>query len=243
MSKILIVIVAIAAIAVVLLILRRSLRSGDSEGAYGNYGSFDSGRGGVRICPYCGEKNSADSVFCGGCGAPLASEAPGMVCPYCGFPAESGDTFCGNCGTPLGNSGSSSAGNSYPNTDIYGDDRTEVLGADDSDATVLMDDYAASSACLEYFDNGLAQRIRLQKEITRIGSKDRDTDYVLPSRKVSKLHAQIRREGDRYLLKDLGSTNGTYLNGSSERLSSGQETGLHDGDKIRMADIELVFKC
>lgn len=242
MSKILIVIIIIVAVAAVIIILRKRRQGGAAGGTYGGYGGFDPGHEGIRICQYCGERNPADAMYCGDCGAPLMPSS-GAACPYCGFPAEAGDVFCANCGAPIGNSGSPSAGNSYPNTDIYGDDRTEVLGADDNDATVLMDDYAASSACLEYFDNGLAQRIRLQKEITRIGSKDRDTDYILPSRKVSKLHAQIRREGNRYLLKDLNSTNGTYLNGSSERLSSERETELHDGDKIRMADIELVFKC
>lgn len=244
MLKILIVIiVAVAVVAAVFFLLKK--RAGKSpKGTYGNYGGFDYGRDGIRICPHCGERNEADAMFCGGCGANLTSSSS-SVCPYCGFPAREDDVFCGNCGAPIGNTGGSSYNGSYAdirdNNDRWG--QTEVMGAGDDDATVLMEDYGQTSACLEYFDNGLAQRIHLQREITRIGSKERGTDYVLPSRKVSKLHAQIRREGSRYLLKDLNSTNGTYLNGAPERLGAEYETELHDGDRIRMADIELVFKC
>jgi diguanylate cyclase (GGDEF)-like protein len=46
---------------------------------------------------------------------------------------------------------------------------------------------------------------------------------------ISRNHARIRTEGDRVWLEDLGSRNGTYLNG--QRITGTVE--LHDGDKIQ----------
>ncbi len=63
-----------------------------------------------------------------------------------------------------------------------------------------------------------------------------ECDIALPDRQVSRLHARIVWQGDAYHLTDLGSKNGTHLNG--------QEVGeapvaLHDGDEIQIA---LRFK-
>src|SRR2546423_9551869 len=39
-------------------------------------------------------------------------------------------------------------------------------------------------------------------------------DVCIPDPFASRVHAEVRREGDQYLLQDLGSANGTYYNGS-----------------------------
>lgn len=241
MLKVLIII-AIVIVATVV-ILKKYRQKSSAERIYGYDQNFDFPVDReIKICPQCGGRNTEDALFCGDCGARLTFETNGNVCPYCGLPVKGDDAFCGNCGAPVREAGN----RSYDEMDA-GEDAWPTMGQYDveneDDATVLMDDYRAESACLEYFDNGLVQRIHLKKEVTRIGSKDRDTDYVLPSRKVSKLHAQIIRKDGKYMLKDMNSTNGTYLNGSPERVPSEHETELHDGDEIRMADIELVFKC
>ena len=51
-------------------------------------------------------------------------------------------------------------------------------------------------------------------------------------------HARLIPQGDAVVLEDLGSTNGTYLNG--EPLSGPQP--LHDGDRIRIGDSEFTFE-
>ena len=50
------------------------------------------------------------------------------------------------------------------------------------------------------------------KERLVIG-RDPQCDVVLPSREVSRRHAEIRRENGAYTVRDLASTNGTFLNG------------------------------
>jgi pSer/pThr/pTyr-binding forkhead associated (FHA) protein len=55
---------------------------------------------------------------------------------------------------------------------------------------------------------------------------------------VSRVHAVITRYGDAWCVKDLGSTNGTYLNG--QRVMS--EQPLRPGDEIRVGTTRLVFR-
>jgi class 3 adenylate cyclase len=61
---------------------------------------------------------------------------------------------------------------------------------------------------------------------------------VIPVPEVSSQHAEIRHSSEGWTIRDSGSTNGTRLNG--ERLSAGKEYQLHSGDRIRIAQIELL---
>ncbi|HEX9840751.1 MAG TPA: FHA domain-containing protein [Anaerolineales bacterium] len=70
-------------------------------------------------------------------------------------------------------------------------------------------------------------------ELTRseiIIGRDSTVDVVVPSSAVSRRHARLMREGEGYMLEDLGSSNGTYLNG--ERLV--EQRPLKSGDQIRL---------
>ena len=62
-----------------------------------------------------------------------------------------------------------------------------------------------------------------------IGRNER-CDLVIPDRRVSRFHARIRQEGETFVLQDLGSKNGTFLNGGAV-----QEEPLEDGDEIQIA--------
>ncbi len=64
-----------------------------------------------------------------------------------------------------------------------------------------------------------------------------ENDIVIVSKRVSREHARIRREGRKLLLEDLDSTNGTYLN--DQRLLSPQV--LRDGDQVTVGDITFTF--
>lgn len=69
---------------------------------------------------------------------------------------------------------------------------------------------------------------------TRVGIGGR-----LKSSAVSRLHAKISREGEVYLLEDLNSLNGTYVN--ERELSYKSPVTLHPKDQIRFANEEFVF--
>src|SRR5438445_6556239 len=55
---------------------------------------------------------------------------------------------------------------------------------------------------------------------------------------VSRLHAVLEKIGSGWCLRDLGSRNGTYVNG--ERIFS--ERVLHPGDEIRVGQTRLVYR-
>jgi hypothetical protein len=64
-----------------------------------------------------------------------------------------------------------------------------------------------------------------------------ENDIVITSKRVSRGHARVRREGWRVILEDMGSTNGTFLN--DERVLTPME--LHDGDRVTIGDVTMIF--
>jgi len=70
--------------------------------------------------------------------------------------------------------------------------------------------------------------------------RDASADLVIPSPAVSRRHARVTRQGDQHLLEDLGSSNGTFLNG--QRLA--QPAALAPGDQIGLGQtLTLVFEA
>lgn len=69
---------------------------------------------------------------------------------------------------------------------------------------------------------------------------DVDLDAFDPEAKVSRRHARIIRENNRYSVEDLGSTNGTFIN-RGRRLIPGQRQQLNDGDEIIVGKTFLRF--
>jgi ABC transport system ATP-binding/permease protein len=70
--------------------------------------------------------------------------------------------------------------------------------------------------------------------------RDPNVDITIPSPAVSRRHARLIREGEGYLLEDLGSSNGTFLNG--ERLL--ERRLLKTGDQIRFGQaITLTYEA
>lgn len=69
-----------------------------------------------------------------------------------------------------------------------------------------------------------------------------DCDLQVDSGQVSRMHAQIIIRGDTFLLEDLKSGNGTFLNGKP--LEKGQicPIPLQDGDRIKLGPIKLRFE-
>lgn len=63
-----------------------------------------------------------------------------------------------------------------------------------------------------------------------------ENDLVFQSRLVSRNHAVVEWSGDQYSIRDLGSSNGTFINGTPTRGAT-----LSDGDEIWVADERFIF--
>ena len=85
------------------------------------------------------------------------------------------------------------------------------------------------------------QEIELHGQLMNIG-RSADNEIVINDAEVSRRHARILQRtgptGSQYLLEDLGSTNGSFVN----NLRCNTLTPLSDGDVIELGDsIQLVF--
>jgi hypothetical protein len=63
------------------------------------------------------------------------------------------------------------------------------------------------------------------------------TPYQAYASGVSRLHAVVKRDADRVLVMDLGSSNGTYLNG--RRLNPHMEESLNHGDIVALGKLKI----
>ncbi len=84
-------------------------------------------------------------------------------------------------------------------------------------------------------DDGTSQTVVLDKATTSIG-RDNDNDLPLLERTISRHHAQIKRTKEGYILTDLGSYNGTLVNGNPV-----QSVILKHNDRIKIGLKNLVF--
>ncbi len=64
-----------------------------------------------------------------------------------------------------------------------------------------------------------------------------DNDIVVPSPAVSRYHAQLQCRGRYVEIKDVGSSNGTFVNGTNVR-----SCPLEPGDTVRIGDVDLVYE-
>jgi hypothetical protein len=68
--------------------------------------------------------------------------------------------------------------------------------------------------------------------------RTQENDLLMMDFAISRAHASVELRGDGYFLKDLGSSNGTYVNG---QLIDDRGTLLEDGDTIRFARYEFQY--
>ncbi len=80
------------------------------------------------------------------------------------------------------------------------------------------------------------KKVELVAKIT-IG-RDTDNDVGGDNKLASRHHAIIQKIKDTYFIKDVGSTNGTFINGI--RIPNDKYVKLNPGDKISIGNMSLV---
>lgn len=91
-------------------------------------------------------------------------------------------------------------------------------------------------ACLIFRTEAETLTFPLLKKTAVLG-RLHTNDIVLEDPNVSRVHAEIKREDNHFTLYDLGSTNGTYVNGKPQK-----KWILQNGDIINLGETELLFK-
>lgn len=83
----------------------------------------------------------------------------------------------------------------------------------------------------------------LDEEVTVIG-RSSAADITIADTGISRKHLEIRRNGARWYARDLGSTNGSYVNGEPLRGADQHraETELHDGSVISLGNARLRIR-
>jgi hypothetical protein len=136
-----------------------------------------------------------------------------MNCPTCGQVLLTGTRFCSNCGTPISAE----------------EDRSPVPVS----RTVL--DQGPVPYLLLTAGQGRGQAFDLRGAVSL--GRSQANSITISDGKVSRSHARLDPIRSTYVLTDLGSANGTYVNGV--RIT--QPIRLRDGDLVQVGDTQLVF--
>ena len=84
--------------------------------------------------------------------------------------------------------------------------------------------------------DGERRSFSMARDMTVVGRRE-DCDLRIPLGEVSRKHCRIVRDGDSLKLEDLGSSNGTFLNG--QRV---QEAMLGPGDTVQVGPVVFVLQ-
>lgn len=92
-------------------------------------------------------------------------------------------------------------------------------------------------AYILFLTGPLVGKIHLLEDGTTSLGRSNDIDIVINDNRISRHHITLHTSGDKVQIEDLGSTNGTYVNGHRVK----GLTELHDGDKVQLSS-DTIFK-
>jgi pSer/pThr/pTyr-binding forkhead associated (FHA) protein len=157
-------------------------------------------------------------------------------CTQCGHENLEDSRFCSNCGAPLrGGPGDATSTISISGIEALEGERAaaEELSAADQAAVDQLPPGSALLVVQRGPNSG--SRFLLDAEVTTAG-RHPESDIFLDDVTVSRRHAEFRRHGDEFVVRDVGSLNGTYVN--RERID---EVVLSGGDEVQIGKYRLVF--
>jgi pSer/pThr/pTyr-binding forkhead associated (FHA) protein len=147
-----------------------------------------------------------------------------VFCTRCGHRNPEDAHFCANCGAPL----------REDTTVSFTPIEVEEEGADE---TGLPQSELEAGQALIVVKRGpnAGSRFLIDKDVTTAG-RHPESDIFLDDVTVSRRHAEFRREDGHFLVRDVGSLNGTYVN--RQRVD---QTVLANGDELQIGKFKLTF--
>lgn len=120
------------------------------------------------------------------------------------------------------------------------DENTLFIGDHDNENTIYSSQASTNSSemiCLKWqdVDSMKTDQISISKTPFCIG-RSTDTNYRIDNPKVSRKHCSITILSGQFYIEDLGSSNGTYLNG--DKIAPYQKIAIQDGDTLKIGGRE-----
>ncbi len=197
-------------------------------------------------CPFCSQDNLVGAQFCDNCGASL--KQGGQIQKYVAAarlePAPSPTPIF-----PSRHKAAPAPAAPTPAAPAYAAAPTPAAPAYAAAPTPVAPAYAAAStggyASFTDSDSGRVFCLNSDKILLGRGPGQLDDGLKLDfeglrgGATVSKRHALLRHDVTGVFIEDVGSGNGTFING--ERLPQGIERGLNNGDRLRLGAVLLNF--
>jgi len=165
------------------------------------------------------------------------------ICVYCGQKNREGLLFCEECGQGLNDDRTNAT---LPTRQL--DQLPNELAAKATWGTAR---FSTGSAVIIHIRDAVEPLMLQPAKRTLLGRADTTspvqpdldlTPYGAMEKGVSRIHAAVERSEDTLTIVDMGSSNGTHLNG--QRLLPDQPRVLRDGDEIRLGKLiaHIYFK-
>jgi len=166
----------------------------------------------MPFCTECGHQNPDDARFCSQCGKPMQkpveAESPSETTATITFGAPSKEALA---------------------------EHREERSLNDADAAAV--DALPTGSALLVVQRGpsAGSRFLLDTDVVSAG-RHPDSEIFLDDVTVSRRHAEFRRTTDGFVVADVGSLNGTYVN--RDRID---EVALQGGDEVQIGKYRLVY--
>lgn len=159
------------------------------------------------------------------------------VCTHCGHDtAEPEARFCAACGQPLAAPAAIDATSSLALGRSASDtERDEPQGESAEDAELIERLEPNTALLVVRRGPSAGARFLLDSDVTTVG-RHPDSHIFFDDVTVSRRHAEFRRSDAAFVLHDVGSLNGTYIN--RKRIDDAQ---LVSGDQVQIGKYRLVF--
>lgn len=154
-----------------------------------------------------------------------------MYCTHCGHANPDDANFCGNCGRPV------RAGDATTSGFRVLREGGDVVEPDDSslDVAALVGELDPGTALLVAVRGpNRGARFLLDRDVVTVG-RHPGSDIFLDDITVSRRHAEFRRDGQQMWVHDVGSLNGTYVDGKRV-----EDEVLATGDEVQIGKFKLV---
>jgi hypothetical protein len=147
-----------------------------------------------------------------------------VYCPECGFQSPAAVNYCARCGALLVH-------------DVGGETTMSLAPGDvGDDEAHSLDDTLSGTALVVRAGGGRAGETFAPAGARTLIGRSPECDVFLDDVTVSRRHAELLQEGDRYTIRDLGSLNGTFVNRA--RVESAE---LHDDDEVQIGKYRMTF--